>query len=105
MFDALYLLHAAGKAGSDPVVGTCTLRYRDGTSASSDLALGKNIGLDGKQDSLEDGKAVGFGMYVTRLVNPSQGKEVATIEVRASPDCELFVAGITASLAREKVHD
>jgi hypothetical protein len=105
MFDALYLLHAAGKAGNDPVVGACTLRYKDGTTASSDLALGKNIGLDGKQDSLEDGKAVGFGMYVTRLVNPSQGKEVAEIELRASPGCELLVAGITASLAREKVHD
>jgi hypothetical protein len=54
---------------------------------------------------LEDGKAVGFGMYVTRLVNPSQGKEVDTIELKASPGCELLVAGITASLAREKVHD
>jgi hypothetical protein len=48
---------------------------------------------------------VGFGMCVARLVNPSQGKEVDTIELKASPGCELLVAGITASLAREKVHD
>lgn len=105
MFDALYLLYAAGKTGDGAVVGTCTLRYKDGTAASSDFSLGKNIGLDGKQDSLDDGKAVGFGMYVTRLVNPSQGKEVDTIELRAAPGCELLVAGVTASLAREKVHD
>ena len=74
-------------------------------SATSTIVLGKNIGLDGQQDTLEDGKSVGLGQYVTRLVNPSQDKDVATIELKVVPGFELDIAGLTATLARKKIHD
>ncbi len=105
MFDTLYVLHTVAKAGLGQVVGEYTLRYKDGTTATFPLVLGKNIGLDGKQDSLEDGKYLGSGLYVTRLVNPAQDKEVATLELKVAAGCELDVAGVTATLARKKIHD
>ena len=105
MFDTLYVLHTVVKAGPGQVAGECVLRYKDGTTATFPIVPGRNVGMDGQQDSIEDGKYVGSGMYVMRMVNPSQDKDVATIELKVAPGFELDIAGLTATLARKKIHD
>ncbi len=103
--DTLFImatLPAAPAAGA--IVARVKLVYQDGVEAARELVMGRDIAAASAASDLENAVYVGNGFYVTQWLAPRSDVPAAKLVIEPLADGGMILGGVTAALAREKVH-
>jgi len=102
----LFFLLSCSPGEDGRKVGKCTISYQDGSAGEFELIRGENIGPRDAADDIENGAYIGNGLYVCRWINPRQNASIARLGITLLDEkADLYVAGITGVLIRQKKHD
>ncbi len=103
--DTLFIMAALpGPAPDGAPAARLKLVFQDGAEEVRELIVGRDIAPVGRNSDLENAKYIGHGFYVTQWPSPRSDATVVKLTVEPLAEGGLLLGGITATLAREKVH-